>query len=507
MGTRPADWQPLTEDGRDPVPGDWEMVQEAAARYRRTADAIRRAKELLEDVTDSEDGWQSDAGTAFREKSTEVSDDVWKAYGRYDAAAEALAGYWPELEDAQSESLRLRTEAQEVQAEIDSLGGRIDGAEADAERAGDSDADDAEDREEEANREVENLQGQLDYQQGRLTQLRTQLAGIVEAKDQAAQRAADAIGDFIGGDGLKDGFWDHVGAFFDGLKDFLIMIGEWAGRIAAICGVLALLVSWIPVVGQALAGILGAIALVATVFSLVGNALSGNWVGFALDVVGIVTFGIGRAVTPMLRAAGGTARFGAFRSVMQGAPGANRAARNAYAAGIVGDGATLAGRAGTTFTRPSGLLGWGRSAFGGLGADMAGNLRVLGSGSNWGQGFSQGLAGLRNIPSTFAEAGLGRGLQAGAHQFFGQADAAGDALALGRAAGEGAAVGGLGVSSGLGAGAAGAGAISGNIGLFAVTGVDSLWNWPGLGDGDHPLVGDFTDTGDLTYDESEAMAR
>ncbi|SOD63103.1 hypothetical protein SAMN06297387_10944 [Streptomyces zhaozhouensis] len=495
MGTRPADWQPLTDDGRDPVPGDWEMVQEAAARYRRTADAIQRAKELLEDVTDSEDGWRSEAGTAFREKSTEVSDDVWKAWGRYDAAADALAGYWPALEDAQTESLTLRTEAQEVQAQMDSLSGRIEGAEADAERAGDSDADDAEDREEEANRQVSNLQGQLEYQQGELNRLRTRLSEIVEAKDQAAQRAADAIGDFIGGDGLKDGFWDHVGAFFDGLKDFLIMIGEWAGRIAAICGVLALLVSWIPVVGQALAAVLGTIALVATVFSMVGNALSGNWVGFALDVVGIVTFGIGRAVTPMLRAAGGTARFGAFRSVMQNAAG-NRAARNAIAAGVVGDGATLAARAGTTFTRPSGLLGWGRSAFGGLGGEMAGNLRVLGSGSNWGQGIS----GMRGAFS-------GVGFRGGVHQFFGQADAADDLAALGRASARGVTVGELGASSSAAIGAAGAGAISGNIGLFGVTGVDSLWNWPGLGDGDHPLVGDFTEAGDLTYDESEAMAR
>lgn len=507
MSGRPADWAPLTEDGRDPVPGDWEMVQEAAARYRRTADAIQRAKELLEDVTDSEDGWQSEAGTAFREKATEVSDDVWKAWGRYDAAATALAGYWPELEDAQTESLSLRTEAIDVQERINSLNGRIDGAQQEAENASDSDADDAEDRAAEANRQVAGLQGQLDYQQGELTRLRNRLAEIVEAKDQAAQRAADAIGDFIGGDGLKDGFWDRVGAFFDALKDFLIMIGEWAGRIAAICGVLALLVSWIPVIGQALAGILGAIALVASVFSMVGNALQGKWLNFALDVVGILTFGIGRAVTPMLSSAGGIARFSAFRNVMRISTG-NRAARNAIAAGVVGDGAALAGRAGTAFTRPAGLLGWGRAAFGGLGSEMASSIGVLRNGANWGQGFSQGLAGLRNIPSVVSDVGFRNSLRAGGLQFFGAHEAASDGLALLRATEAGAEnVGNINRLS-HGAIAAGAGgAVSGNVGLFGVEGVDSLWNWPGLGDGDHPLVGDSTAPGDFTYDESEAMAR
>ncbi|MDT0269535.1 hypothetical protein RM844_24950 [Streptomyces sp. DSM 44915] len=507
--TRPADWHPLTEDGRDPIPGDWELVQEAAARYRRTADAIQRAKELLGDVTDSEDGWRSEAGTAFRERATELSDDIWKAWGRYDATANALAGYWPELEDAQTESLSLRTEAIEVQAEIDSLNGRVEGAERDAETAADSDADDAEDRAAEATRQVENLQGQLDYQQGELTRLRNRLAEIVEAKDQAAQRAADAIGDFIGGDGLTDGFWDRVGEVIDAIKDVLILIGEWAGRIAAICGVLALLVGWIPVIGQALAAVLGTIALVASVFSMVGNALQGKWLNFALDVVGILTFGLGRAVAPMLANAGGVARFQAFRNTMAAFRGTgNRAARNAMAAGVVGDGATLAARAGTTFTRPAGLLGWGRAGFGGLGTEMAQSLRVLRSGSNWGDGLSQGAAGLRGIGGAVQASTFPRSLQAGLFQTFGMGEAASDALALGRAsAAEAASSGGLGAAGLAAGGSAAGGAAAGLFGLIVVEGVGSLWNWPGLSEGDHPLVGEVTAPGDLSYDESEAMVR
>ncbi|UCM89496.1 hypothetical protein [Streptomyces marincola] len=501
--SRPADWHPLTHDGRDPIPGDWEMVQEAAARYRRTADAIQRAKELLGDVTDSQDGWRSPAGEAFREKATELSDDIWKAWGRYDAAADALAAYWPELEDAQTESLSLRTQAIDAQEQISSLTGQYASAQQEVRDAEDSEADDAQDALDDANARLSSLDGQLTNAHGQLESLRTQLRGLIEEKDAAAQRAATAIGDFIGGDGLKDGILDHIGAFFDAIKNILIVIGEWAGRIAAICGVLALLVSWIPVIGQALAGVLGTIALVAGALSAIGNALQGKWLNFALDIIGIATFGLGRAIAPALSSAGGAARFGAFRSVMQVSTG-NRAARNAIAAGIVGDGAALAGRAGTAFSRPSGLLGWGRASFGGLGTELAQNLGVLRHGGNWGSGFSQGLAGLRNIPTTIGEAGLGRSLQAGAHQFFGQGEAAADALALGRAANAGADVGGLGATGGISAGSAALGSASGNYGLFGVEGVDSLWNWPGFSEGDHPLVGDLVQPGDLDYDVEEA---
>ncbi|MGP3971780.1 putative T7SS-secreted protein [Streptomyces sp. 6N223] len=118
---RPRDWSPLVEDGSDPIPGDWELVQEAAARYRETADAIQRAQTLLRDVTDSEEGWQSEGGDAFREKATELSDDVFQAYGRYDAVADALAEYWPDLKEAQEDSLDLRRQANALQDEIDAL--------------------------------------------------------------------------------------------------------------------------------------------------------------------------------------------------------------------------------------------------------------------------------------------------------------------------------------------------------------------------------------------------
>ncbi|WP_062212175.1 hypothetical protein [Streptomyces sp. NBRC 109706] len=375
--SRPTDWYPLIEWGIDPLPGDWELVQEAAARYRRTADSIQRARELLEDVTDSEDGWQSDAGEAFREKATELSDDVFHAYGRYDATANALAGYWPELREAQEESLELRRQAQQAQAELDRLVPRIEAAE---------------DENSETHDQHASLQGQLDSAQAEIQRLRLRLAEVIEDKDVAAQRAADAIGDFIGGDGLTDGFWDRAGA---ALTQALNLLGALAGQIAMIAGIASLLLCWVPVLGAAL----GAVAAVATAISLTVNVLQGNWKGVLMDSIGLLTFGIGRVAGVAARAARGRGVYRAANNVRRTtAPGASAAARLSRIRRLTRatPGEALRGyryaREVTNIARqplnvfgrsvPLGPLGWGRHAFRNLGPDLAGSLRAPFTGGN-----------------------------------------------------------------------------------------------------------------------------
>ncbi|WP_049579464.1 hypothetical protein [Streptomyces sp. SBT349] len=365
--SRPADWYPLTEDGRDPIPGDWELVREAAARYRRTADAISRARTLLGEVTDSEEGWRSDAGTAFREKATELSGDIWKAHGRYDVAALALANYWPVLEDAQDESLSLRQQAITAQERIDAANSTMDGLDESRENQ-DLEGDDLTENEEAHGR----AEGERGAAEGELASLKSRLNGLIEEKNRAAQSAADQIGEFIGGDGLEDGFWDRVGGALDVIRDVLITLGNIGGFIAAWAGLAALLVGWIPVIGQALAGILGVIALVGSIFSLVGNLLQGKWGMALLDVVGIVTFGLGRAAGSAARLGAQGSRFQAFRSLRGMSEFGNRAARTTRAADIMGDSAGNLRRLSDAAARGS-----RSSMFGGLGDDMARNFSAL----------------------------------------------------------------------------------------------------------------------------------
>jgi hypothetical protein len=376
MSGRPVDWFPLTVFGNDPLPGDWELMQEAAARYRETADSIQRARTLLGEVT-SDDGWQSGAGEAFREKATELSDDVFQAHGRYDAAADALAAYWPELRDAQEESLDLRRQAQQVQAEIDRLGPRVETAEAE-----DSDTHD----------QHASLQGQMDDAVAELTRLRNRLAELIEDKNAAAQRAADAIADFISSDGLEDSTWDRMGAAWDAFQQVFAFIGELAGQIAMIAGIASLLLCWVPVLGQALA----VIATIATAISLVANVIQGEWKAALVDAIGLATFGLGRIAGAAARAAKarglGSAVRSTTRSLGQGLNSAQRLQRIRNLSGMkpgelrglnqalhkADEISSVAGRQLNIFGRSisPGALGWARHAFRDLGSEFARALRA-----------------------------------------------------------------------------------------------------------------------------------
>ncbi|MDT0345346.1 AAA family ATPase [Streptomyces litchfieldiae] len=359
-------------------------MQEAAARYRRTADSIQTARNLLREVTDSREGWQSDAGEAFREKANEVSDDVWRAYGRYDATANALAEYWPHLQDVQEESLDLRRQAQQVQEELDSLGPRVEAAE----------EEDSETHEQHAA-----LQGQMENARAELTRLRNRLAQLIEDKDVAAQRAADAIGEFIGGDGLTDGFWDRMGAAWDAFQDFMAAVGEIAGQIAAIAGLASLVLCWVPVLGQALA----AVATIATALSLLANAVNGDWHGVMLDSIGLLTFGIGRVAGAAARAARGPGSRAVFNTAREGLESGLDSAQRLSRLREMG----VSPRAVLSHFRQSqaatelaeapihafgrsfnpGALGWGRHAFHGAGTDLAGSFRGFNP-ANWSINFS-----------------------------------------------------------------------------------------------------------------------
>ncbi|RKN45552.1 hypothetical protein [Streptomyces hoynatensis] len=401
MSARPGDWHPLTEDGDDPFDGDWELVKEAAARYRRTADFIQRAQVLLREVTDSREGWRSEAGEAFRETAADLSGNVFKAYGRYDATADALAGYWPVLQDVQEESLDLLRQARQVQDEIDSVGPRAEAAE---------------DEESDTHDQHAALQGQLESARGELERLRARLAELIEEKDVAAQRAADAIGDFIGHDGLKDSWWDRHGHLLS-LSHWLDAVGEVAGQIAMLAGLASLALCWVPVLGQAL----GAIATIATALSLMVNLLRGDWRGVLLDSVGLLTFGLGRAAGAAARTARGRGAFSVFqnarRSLPPGlspaqkvaelrrlglTPSAALGARNAAqeAAGLAGQSVSIFGRSVTP-----GALGWTRYAFRNVGPDLASSLRAPFGAGNWSLATTpRQMAGLTDMGSAASAA-------------------------------------------------------------------------------------------------------
>ncbi|WP_165984756.1 putative T7SS-secreted protein [Streptomyces sp. YIM 98790] len=342
---RAKDWTPLTEDGKDPVPGDWEAVKDAAEQYAGMADLIRRCSDTLVAVDEDSQCWVGESANAFREHATDLGDRLGKAHGRYETTAEALDTYWPVLRDAQEESEELRRQAVAAQETIDTYGPK---------------AEEAEDEDSEFHDQCEFYQEQCSTAESCLQGLRTRLGEIVAEKNAAAAAAAEDIRDFIKNDGLK-----NKGGFWQGLQDVLGTIGTVAGKIAGYAGMAALVLGWVPILGQALA----LIAIVGTALSLVGNLVNGNWKGVALDTLGLLAPGIGRAVGKLATAAGKMNKLKGYSTVLQRGKGSlNRATRTRNAQEAMGATKTQLRNSATQArtASPNSLSSFGRETFEGV---------------------------------------------------------------------------------------------------------------------------------------------
>ncbi|WP_130796385.1 hypothetical protein [Streptomyces otsuchiensis] len=295
------DWELVGESG-DPVPGDPEEVAAIGRELAEMAETInRQAGEI--DALVSAENWDSDAAKAFREESDGTSEQLRKAYARYDAAADALGSrvsnngtdpradtdtdlhytdYASELARAQRIADAALSDAVEANGEVTTASAAIDGLDDDIE---DDDP------------ELTGLESCLSAAQGTVTRCGQAVERAKSIRDRAATRAVNAINDVINDKAYKDSFWDKI-------KGAVGEISKWAGRIAAVAGVLSLFLGWVPFLGQALV----AITLIATVVSLAANTAlavsgDGSWIDVALDVVGLATFGVGAAALRSGRAA------------------------------------------------------------------------------------------------------------------------------------------------------------------------------------------------------------
>ncbi|AZP19630.1 hypothetical protein EJC51_28305 [Streptomyces aquilus] len=341
--TRPrADEWAVIGESSDPVPGDPEEIASLGRALRKTAETIRKQADEIKALS-SVDSWKGKTADAFRDEAEEAEGKLRKALKRYDAAADALGEkvvdggcfveYASELHRAQTMADKALRDAQAAHDEHQSSGSAIEKLPKDT-------ADDDPQR--------KRLEKRQEAATTALERAKKDLEAAKDVRDAAAQRARDSIRFAIDHDGLKDGTWDKFKDWVHDNAGWIQTVLDISGWVATVCGTLALLVGWIPVIGQALAGILGTIALIATLVSLVGHTLmalagEGSWFDVALDIVGIATLGIGRGALAGAKASSGAAqalgRSAAKKALMQGVkakPGTaaynravNRAARKA----------------------------------------------------------------------------------------------------------------------------------------------------------------------------------
>ncbi|CAL9476322.1 hypothetical protein ACWDUG_00205 [Streptomyces cellulosae] len=133
---------------------------------------------------------------------------------------------------------------------------------------------------------------------------RVQLERIKERRDERARHHADKIRNQLD-DAIEDSWWDNFKGWIHDNIDTIKVVLDALGWAATIIGVIALFIPGLNVLALALGGIiLGARAILAAA----GEA---SWMEVAMDSVGLLTMGAGRAGLTMLKGANAATKAGA----------------------------------------------------------------------------------------------------------------------------------------------------------------------------------------------------
>ncbi|GGM33732.1 hypothetical protein ACFQBY_07350 [Promicromonospora citrea] len=265
--------------------GEPNTVANKGKKYTELAEAITRSVSTLQQIVD-DTNTTAKAMDKTRKLAGEVREDIEKAKERYAYTGEALSTYGAALRTAKAEAdpaaqrLRtLRNELETAQAAARTAESNVDDLPDDA---SDADKSGAHRAQTQANNTVAELQRQI-------TAAESDWNNGHNDKNTAARSAISKIEEVVSGDkvnGLKDGFWDHVGAAWDSFYKF-------AKIICDVAGILAIFLSWVPVLGQ----ILVALAAVGAILAIIDSAvkyirgdigLTGLLVGVGIGVLSLV---------------------------------------------------------------------------------------------------------------------------------------------------------------------------------------------------------------------------
>jgi len=312
-----AQWQDL--DGKPYT------LQSKGRRYQEIAEAIQRSMSTLDAIVDEVDN-KSLAMTATRDLARDVKADIEKAKTRYAETGEALETYGKDLEVAAYE------QANPAATQLRTLHGDLADAEA-AERRTQSAADDLPaDATDAEKTEASSAASTAGTTAGNL---RTEVAKYEaqwteghEAKERAAGVAKGKIHNAVyegkAGD-LNDSGWDKF-------KDWASKALEVIKVICDIAGILAIFLSWVPVLGQILLVLAAIGSIIAIVEGIVKMAKEGfSWgalFGVAMGVLGL--FG-GKAISAL-------AKYAKAKSVVNAAGRmSNRASRVRFGRALIRD--------------------------------------------------------------------------------------------------------------------------------------------------------------------------
>jgi hypothetical protein len=324
--------------------GNADLVRSKGKSYQDIANSIENAITALDAIVD-DNGTTAQSMTKTRELAGDVRDDIKKATARYRVTGDALVGYAPTLESSISSSetaarriAELQDDLYDAQLAKSNAENGVDDLPDDATPADKAEANSAASS---ASSRVETLTSDLAYWKG-------QWQDAKDAKDTAARTARNAINEQFERDeksDLHDSGWDKFVDFVSGVyKVFKI--------ICDIAGILAIFLSWVPILGQVLL-VLAAIGSILTILESVVKFAKGEigWGGLLLGVgIGLIGLFGGKLATSLGKVA-------KARAITNAAATTNSASRlGTRLAGNSDDGLRMISEASDTMANADNLL-------------------------------------------------------------------------------------------------------------------------------------------------------
>ncbi|MFD6175614.1 MULTISPECIES: hypothetical protein [unclassified Isoptericola] len=324
--------------------GNADTVKTKGEKYQEIAEAITRALTTLDQIVDDATT-TAQSMDATKSLASDVREDIKKATDRYQVTGDALVAYAPLLSAAITSSETAARRIAELEDDLVPARQRASNAqwEMDGMRgdAPDTDVDDAKSELSNANDRVTELETSLTYWQGQWTSAR-------DDKNTAATTAKDQIDEVVTGDkvnGLEDSTWDKI-------KHVAASLYKVFKVICDIAGILAIFLSWVPILGQILV-VLAAIGSILSILETIVSFAKGEigWGGLLLGVgLGVVGLFGGKLASSLGKVA-------KARAVTKAASLTNSQSRLAVRlAGNADDGARMISEAQTTMSNADNLL-------------------------------------------------------------------------------------------------------------------------------------------------------
>jgi chemotaxis protein histidine kinase CheA len=286
---RNSDWSVVGMNS-DPTPGDPDRVRELAEKLQAFADdasdALTKVRDLVGD--DSMAQFVGQTAEAFKDRFDKVPPNLTKLYTSYDLAAEALAKYWPKLEDAQYDADSALTDATEAKADLDAAQSLLSAAATaleDAEEAAEDPDEDAVASEvrralTDAESAHSSAESTVASAQERLEAAKALAQQAKEVREEAAEACANDL-DEASDAGMQNKKWWQKAV--DWVVDNWDTIVEIAKIVVAVLGIIVM------IIGGPLAWIVLAAALIVLADTLIdyanGNASLWDVAFAALDCI------------------------------------------------------------------------------------------------------------------------------------------------------------------------------------------------------------------------------